>query len=275
MTYFPGLGLRLDEKVDMAIETLRTFLPTDGQPYWGAFSGGKDSCVIKELGRLSGLPIDWHYNVTTVDPPELVYFIRQHHKDVKFDYAPMPMWKMAIDKHLPTGKSRWCCEVYKENKTPKDRRLVVGVRAAESKKRAKRWRVFMHDKGYCSKVAPILYWTDDDVWGFIRERGLPYCKLYDEGFKRLGCVMCPLARSKMKSDAAKWPKIADKWRKTCDIVHHHYINKNAENLKRWPTSDALWEWWTGIKDPDADTPDDECQGLSLFSDNDDNEEVDA
>lgn len=268
MTYFPGIGMRLDEKVAMAIETFRTFLPADGQPYWGAFSGGKDSCVIKELGRLSGVPIDWHYSVTTVDPPELVYFIRQHHKDVKFDLAPKPMWKMAIYKNnLPTGRRRWCCDIYKESKSPRDRVVIVGVRACESKKRADRWRTYMTVKGRSPVVAPILYWTDDDVWGFIRERSLPYCKLYDEGFKRLGCVMCPLARGKMKTDAERWPMIAKKWRETVDVLFEKFTKdcRLASRLNaNWHTPQDMWEWWTGIQDGESEP--EECQGLSLFSD---------
>lgn len=269
MTYFPGIGMRLDEKVDMAIETLKTFQPTDGQPYWGAFSGGKDSCVIKELGRLSGLPIDWHYSVTTVDPPELVYFIRQHHKDVKFDHAPKPMWKMAIDKHLPTGHKRWCCAIYKESKSPLDRTVIIGIRACESKKRAERWRVFMQEKGRSKTVAPILYWTDSDVWTFISSRSLPYCKLYDEGFKRLGCVMCPLARNKMKSDAERWPMIAKKWRETVDILYKKFkADGRLETTRNWTSPEAMWEWWTGFGGGYDDEPE-ECQGLSLFSDEDD------
>jgi len=42
-------------------------------------------------------------------------------------------------------------------------------------------------------VAPIFDWTDEDVWAYIRDRNLPYCSLYDEGFKRLGCIGCPMA----------------------------------------------------------------------------------
>ena len=40
---------------------------------------------------------------------------------------------------------------------------------------------------------PIVDWTDEDVWNFIKGNNLPYCKLYDDGEKRLGCIGCPMA----------------------------------------------------------------------------------
>ena len=56
-------------------------------------------------------------------------------------------------------------------------------------------------------VNPIVDWSDNDVWDFIHDRRLPYCSLYDEGFKRLGCIGCPLAGTKnMKKDFERWPE---------------------------------------------------------------------
>ena len=51
--------------VERACALLRLHQP-EGD-YYGAFSGGKDSCVIKELARLAGVRVTWHYNVTTID----------------------------------------------------------------------------------------------------------------------------------------------------------------------------------------------------------------
>lgn len=50
----------------------------------------------------------------------------------------------------------------------------------------------------CSNMArrhlnPIIDWTTEEVWEFIHEYNIPYCKLYDEGWKRLGCIGCPMA----------------------------------------------------------------------------------
>ena len=59
-------------------------------------------------------------------------------------------------------------------------------------------------------VNPIVDWTEDDVWDFLNENGIPHCSLYDEGFKRLGCIGCPLSGSKnMIRDFERWPKYKD------------------------------------------------------------------
>lgn len=56
-------------------------------------------------------------------------------------------------------------------------------------------------------VNPIIDWEEEDVWEFLNSNGIQHCSLYDEGFKRLGCIGCPLSGSKnMERDFARWPK---------------------------------------------------------------------
>ena len=74
------------DKVQTAIDRLRAFEPKD-RPYWLAFSGGKDSCVILELAKMAGVNFEAHYNVTSVDPPELVRFIKKQHPGSQFRYS--------------------------------------------------------------------------------------------------------------------------------------------------------------------------------------------
>ena len=66
--------------IEKTVERLRIYEPPEG--YYLAFSGGKDSIVIKKLAEMADVKYDVHYNVTTIDPPDLVRFIRKHHKDV-------------------------------------------------------------------------------------------------------------------------------------------------------------------------------------------------
>ena len=67
------------DKVKVAINRLKLHEPKEG--YYLAFSGGKDSCVCYELCKMAGVKFTAHYHVTTVDPPELVYFIREYYHD--------------------------------------------------------------------------------------------------------------------------------------------------------------------------------------------------
>lgn len=238
-------GSRID-KVQMAIDRLKTFQPTEG--YYLAYSGGKDSGAILALAELAGVKYEAHYNITTVDPPELFNFIRDKHPEVIRDSPPMTMWQLIVREGMPpTRICRYCCEVLKETQGV-DRVVVTGVRWAESINRrdshgvvsvhggeaeaqiardnnvdfrrnrhggivlnldndAARRMVEMCYRTHKTLVNPIVDWSDDDVWEFHRAYGIPYCGLYDEGYHRLGCIGCPLSGSDgMKKNFARWPK---------------------------------------------------------------------
>lgn len=62
-------------------------------------------------------------------------------------------------------------------------------------------------KTHTTTINPIVDWTTEEVWEFIHEHNLPYCCLYDEGFKRLGCIGCPMGRRKNRElEFERWPK---------------------------------------------------------------------
>ena len=131
------LGTR--DKVQEAIGRLRSFEPPEG--YYLAFSGGKDSQTIYHLAKMAGVKFDAHYSVTSVDPPELVRFIKTHYPDVSFDYPRgkdgkvLTMWNLIPKRKVPpTRFQRYCCAELKES-SGKGRVTVTGVRWAESNRR--------------------------------------------------------------------------------------------------------------------------------------------
>lgn len=129
------------DKVEKAIMRLQAYEPEEG--YFLCFSGGKDSCVIKALADMAGVKYDAHYSVASVDPPELVRFIKDYHPDVIFDIPhdkngkPVSMWSLIPQKSMPpTRIVRYCCQYLKEqNGHGKGRLKVTGVRWAESTRR--------------------------------------------------------------------------------------------------------------------------------------------
>ena len=253
-------------KIDIAVERLRTHAPKEGT-YVGCFSGGKDSVVIREIGRMSGLPIEWHYHQTTIDPPELVRFIMREHPDVKWDHPKIPFFAVVPKRGLPTRIARWCCEAYKESRGAVGSRLILGVRWEESPRRAKNWGVATyHKRSKDYAISPIVDWTHDDVWGFIRTHGLKYCSLYDEGFKRLGCIGCPMGgRKSQEREFARWPRFEVLWKKACRRAYENRLQsweeqKREDLITKWPTWEHYWRWWLTIDEQE------QCQGvLDFFS----------
>jgi len=239
----------LAPKIARSVALLQQHCPPEG--YYLAFSGGKDSCVIKRLAEMAGVAFDAHYAKTTIDPPELVNFIREFHSDVEWQVQKCHMMTAIVNSPNgpPTRKARWCCENYKESAS-RGRSIVLGVRAAESPRRAKTWRELSEGRHGEPAICPIVYWTDSDVWEFIRREEIPYCKLYDEGFKRLGCIGCPLASTKQRDkDFARWPGYERIWRKA--IIANWEKWHDVPNTKtgkprfhaRFSGGQDMWEWW--------------------------------
>lgn len=123
----------LKKKEQMAIQALKSFEPSDG--YYLCYSGGKDSDVIRILAQLAGVKHDIIHNLTTVDAPETIYYVRSI-PNVIIDKPPKTMWRLIVEKRMPpTRLSRYCCEQLKERGG--DGRLkITGVRKAESQRRA-------------------------------------------------------------------------------------------------------------------------------------------
>lgn len=255
------------DKITVAVERLKMFEPKEG--YYLAFSGGKDSVVIKELANMASVKYDAHYNHTSVDPPELIYFIKQYHKDVAIEYPRdkdgkrITMWNLIPKKKMPpTRLMRYCCEVLKEHGG--DGRVVVtGVRKAESARRKSQragLEIATTDKirmgadpdnpdnarllNSCPIkgkhiVNPIIDWTDEDVWEFIKYREIPYCKLYDEGFKRIGCVGCPSSNASVGFE--RYPKIKKAYLTAFEKM---LIERRRNGMKtEWKTAEDVFSWW--------------------------------
>jgi phosphoadenosine phosphosulfate reductase len=240
----------LPDLIDHSIELLREHEPEEG--YYGCFSGGKDSVVIKELARMAGVKVAWHYNKTTIDPPELVRFIRREHPDVKFVRHPDGNFFSIMERRgFPTRRVRWCCKEFKEAQSPKGATIVLGVRAEESPARATRWsEVVNNHRTALLAIMPIFRWASDEIWEFIRDREIAYCRLYDEGFYRLGCIGCPMAgKLGREKEFARWPKYERLWRRTFQRIWERKAGTTQRDGREWFGSanfdswTEMWDWW--------------------------------
>lgn len=275
-----------EDKVQLSIEALKAFEPSEG--YYLAFSGGKDSVVVKALCDMAGVKYDAHYSVTSVDPPELVQFIKEKYPDVSRDIPrysdgrAITMWNLIPPKMMPpTRLVRYCCEKLKE--TGGYRRFVVtGVRWAESGNRKdnqglvtvyksgkkeelppgftetprggvvlnndnEEGRQFVESCYRLRKTVlnPIINWEDEDVWEFIHKYNIPYCSLYDKGYKRLGCIGCPMNTTTAAEDLEKYPTYKRAYIRAFDRMLDERKKKGLPLT--WKTGEEVMAWWLGDK----------------------------
>ena len=230
-------------KRDDAVAILKAIEPPEG--YYLAFSGGKDSCVIKALADMAQVRYDAHYAVSGIDPPELVRFIRDVHPDVKRERNAPPMFSLLPIKGFPIRHGRWCCEKYKES-GGQGRIVITGVRRDESNNRADR-EMLSWWNGKCV-FNPIINWNEGDVWEFIEHHEIPYCHLYDEGFDRLGCIGCPFQSAHIKrKELDRWPGFEGAYRVAFRKLYANRMSTNPKAVEPWANGDAMFDWWISNK----------------------------
>lgn len=262
--YIENGKIIIRDKVSIAIDRLRAFEPVDG--YYLAFSGGKDSVVIKALANMAGVKYDAHYSLTTVDPPELVRFIKEEHMDVEIILPKESMWKLIVRNGCPpTRRMRYCCKILKESNGT-GRVTITGVRWAESSNRKNNRHlvdigslkdgIVLNDENDESRrmveqcfrtkktlVNPIIDWSDADVWEFISNNSIPYCSLYDEGFTRLGCIGCPMAGKSRKKEFERWPTYKKAYIRAFQKMIDERKRKGLPIDLQFHTAETFFKWW--------------------------------
>lgn len=242
--------IRKAEKLALAYD------PQNG--YYNTFSGGKDSQVLYHLMQIAGVKYSTHMNFTSIDPPEVIRFVRTEYPDVKTIKPKDSIFNLAVKrKFLPTMRARWCCEEFKEH-AGAGKVTTIGIRHAESVRRSKRNEVEINSRKFSGTleeldayreaknakkrrgrksakeinitnangervlgcisgketllISPIIHWTEDDVWTFLNTLNITHCVLYDEGWKRIGCINCPMSsRKQHEIENRRWPHVKENW----------------------------------------------------------------
>ena len=214
------------------------------QPLVITYSGGKDSDVLLHLAGRSGIPYEVLHSLTTADAPETVWHVRDTFRRLELtgvkcdidthrtlDGGNVTMWNLIPRKLMPpTRPVRYCCAVLKET-SGRGRWIATGVRWAESQKRKSRGvmealhkdkskrltlmndndesRMMMENcqlKG-TRTINAIIDWQDADIWDYCTAEKISMNPLYECGWKRVGCIGCPMAGNHRKVEFARYPKI--------------------------------------------------------------------
>jgi len=242
-----------------------------------ADSGGKDSGVIIKLVEIAEVPYEVAHNHTTVDHPITVKFVRQRKAELeakgikytinmpRYKGEPTSMWKIIEEKGYPTRLMRFCCHILKEGGGD-GRFVVTGVRWAESSRRKttrgiyetftpkrKEKIILTNDNEDTRRLIeicynrntlicnPIIDWTDEMVWEFHKIYNLSYNPLYDQGYKRIGCIGCPMSNRRIK-DLEEMPKYKEAYRRAGKKYYEKKREQFAEKYG-WETFEDYWDWW--------------------------------
>jgi len=270
--------MSLEQKIEITKDTIRSFYEVMCGKVYIAFSGGKDSTVLKHLVLQLYPDTPLVFSDTGLEYPEIREFckaegaifiapkmnytrvIKEHGYAVvskqtsrKIRDLQNPTEKNEATRHLrmtgftksgkkqPHGKlaERWkplvnspfkvserCCDILKKGpfkvyEMETGRKPFIGIRAIDSSFRE--WR-FHKDgcnvyKAGKERSWPLAFWTEDDVWSYIRNNNIPYCKIYDSGIKNTGCMWCCLG---IQYDST--PNRFQKLSKTHPKIYNYCIN---------------------------------------------------
>ena len=177
-----------------------------------SFSGGKDSTVISDLvcKALSDKKIIHIFSDTTLEIDSTYEYVERLKQNKQIDLHiarnnDNNFFEMAKKIGPPTMAGRWCCYMFKTGALNRKMTEIFngrvltfyGVRRSESATRANYNRV--EEKTESVKIAnqrssaPILYWTDLEVWLYILANKIDFNVAYRYGYNRVGCWCCPNA----------------------------------------------------------------------------------
>lgn len=259
---------KLEHSIDILRKAEPMALDFYEKGFYLCFSGGKDSQALYHVAVLAGVKFEANMNMTTVDPPEVVRFVRQHYPNVVRHIPEINFYDLIVKKKsLPFATQRYCCAVLKEGGGAGTVSLI-GVRHEESPKRAKRNELEMSRRKLSVQfdqfeehkekmvtcvggkdkiiISPILEWTESDVWEFLNKMNIPHCTLYDNGNSRIGCLFCPMSRiAEMRMYKEKYPhqtkKLRDAISKLCDMGKYDKLNGDPDLVLDWYLSKRTTE----------------------------------
>lgn len=99
-------------------------------------------------------------------------------------------------------------------------------------------------------INPIVDWSDDDVWEFLKYYGCKSNPLYECGFKRIGCIGCPLAAKNRYTEFRLYPKYKNNYIKSFNrmIAERKRRNlqvkqRNLQAKQQWESGEEVFKWW--------------------------------
>lgn len=231
----------LHTKLLNAKKIIKEHEPPEG--YYLGFSGGKDSVVLLDLAKRSKVKFDAFYNITTIEHPETLEFA-QSFPEVQFIEPKNTIEELIIKKGFPPLQKYRYCTTELKVKSGRDRLKLIGIRAEESSKRANLAPIKLDGKD--RHIFPIFDWTTADIWQYIGKYNLRYHPLYDCGYKRVGCVLCPFSpKNLIELEIKKYPDIVEKYHQAC-LKAYEFQTSRGKIYDTFKSGEDIFQWWLNL-----------------------------
>jgi len=215
-----------------------------------SYSGGKDSLVALDLALRAGLEPKVVFNDTGLELPETldnVVMVSNYYGLELHEARPDKTFWDYLDIFGPPAKDfRWCCKLIKliplaklyKGMFPQGALNIIGQRGFESIDRALSGRVWRNRWiSHILNITLIQEWPQIAVWAYIISNKLKYNPLYERGFDRLGCYLCPAANIAEYYMVGKyypslwslWEELLTRWARRLNL---------PESWVRY----SLWRW---------------------------------
>ena len=160
--------LDLRNKIQHSVELIRkaeklALIYDTENGFYNTFSGGKDSQALYYIVKMSGVKFQTHMSLTSVDPADVVRFVKIEYPSVIRHKPQISIYKKAVEIGLlPTMTKRWCCKEYKEIGGAGKVKLI-GIRSEESVKRSKRNEVGVSAKKFSGNIEEFKEWSKKQI----------------------------------------------------------------------------------------------------------------
>jgi phosphoadenosine phosphosulfate reductase len=188
----------LNEKEQKSIVIIKRAVELYGAENIGvAWTGGKDSTTVLHIIKqaFGNIPFKAINIDTTVDFPEIYEIIDYLKKQWNINLHIFKNEKASQLINISKDHAECCYQLktlpLNEAITSlKIKALITALRWDEQEARVEEVYFSERERPVHVRVQPILHFREVDIWQYIKKYGIPYCELYNKGYRSLGCVPC-------------------------------------------------------------------------------------
>jgi phosphoadenosine phosphosulfate reductase len=170
--------------------------------------------LITQVRKHYGIPV----SVYAPDPDAVAQYVNRHGRDAFYGDLELRQRCCEIRKVQPlkralAGKAAWITGQRREHSTS---RSSLPLREHDALHRLE-------------KFNPLADWAEGEVWDYIKSNRVPYNRLYDQGYRSIGCAPCtrPILPQEDLRAGRWWWEQADK--KECGL-HPIKINRDRPHF---------------------------------------------